>query len=107
MSTRAPASTERRTCSSSSSQYVGGGQRTDLRGLLHRVAHHQLGHRLHEAPLEFAGDRFFHDEALGGDAALAVVDDARLHGGAHRGVEIRAGHHDEGIAAAQFEHASS
>ena len=38
---------------------------------------------------------------------LAVVDDARLHGGAHRGVEIGAGHDDEGIAAAQFEHASS
>ena len=35
--------------------------------------------RLDEAPLELVVDRLVHDEALGGDAGLAVVDDARLH----------------------------
>ena len=34
----------------------------------------RLGHGLDEAALELVGDAFVHDEALGGDAALAVVD---------------------------------
>jgi hypothetical protein len=59
-------------------------------------------HGLDEAPLELVVDAFGHDEALGRDAGLSVVDGARLHCRRNGFVQIGAGHHDEGIAAAQF-----
>ena len=49
-------------------------------------------------------DRLVHDEALRGDARLAVVDDARFHGRGDGFVEIRGRHHDERIAAAELQH---
>ena len=54
---------------------------------------------------ELVGHRLDHDEALGGDAGLAVV----LHAGGHRRphgvVEVGRGQHDEGVRAAELEHA--
>ena len=52
---------------------------------------------------EIGGDALVHDETLGGDAGLAVVDGAGLGGHLGGTVEIGAGHDDERVAAAQFE----
>ena len=53
---------------------------------------------------ELVGDRLLDDEALGGDAALAVVLVARAHGRRRRGVEVGVGEDDERVRAAQLEH---
>ena len=57
VSTRAPAATERSTCSSRSGQDLGCGQRTHLGRFVHRVADLERLHARHEAPLELVGDR--------------------------------------------------
>ena len=44
------------------------------------------------------------DKALGGDAGLAIIDDAGFDGGGGGFFEVGAGHDDEGIAAAEFQH---
>ena len=71
---------------------------------VHRVADLERLDAFDEAALELVGDRLVHDEALGRDARLAVVDRARLDRGPHRGVEVGARHHDERVAAAELEH---
>ena len=43
------------------------------------------------------------EEALGGDAGLAVVDAASLDGGVDGGVEVGGGQDDEGVGAAELE----
>jgi len=43
------------------------------------------------------------NKAFGGNAGLAIVDDASLDGGDDGGVKIGAGHDDERIAATEFE----
>ena len=45
-----------------------------------------------------------HDEAFGGDARLTVVDGARFHRGRDGRFQISGRHHDERIAAAEFQH---
>jgi hypothetical protein len=60
--------------------------------------------RLHELLLEFEGNFFRHDKALGRNARLAVILNSRVDRGRDRRFEIGAGHHNERIAAAQFEH---
>ena len=61
--------------------------------------------RVDERLLERVGDRLLDDEALGGDAALAVVDAARACAAcAAACVDVGVGQHDEGIGAAQLEH---
>ena len=83
---------------------VGGGERAEFSVLVEGIADAQVLHAVDELRFELGGDGFGDDEALGGDAGLAVVDDAGLHGGGDGGVEIGAGHDDERIAAAEFEH---
>ena len=61
-------------------------------------------HGIHEAAFEFVGDALVDDEALGRDARLPVVDETRLNRHLHGLLQIGARHHDERIAAAQFEH---
>ena len=107
VSRRAPISTRAPHLRVQAFQNIGRGQRAHLGGFVHGIADAQRLHGRDEAPLELAGDPPVDDEALGGDAGLAVVDGARLHGGRTARSEIGAGHHDEGIAAAQLEHASS
>ena len=62
-------------------------------------------HRRREVARERVVDRVGDDEALGGDARLAVVDDARLHRRRDRARQVGARQHDERVAAAQLEHA--
>ena len=69
-----------------------------------RIADLQRLHGGDELLLEIVGDLLVDDEALRGDAGLAVVHDARLHGGRHGVVEIGGRHDDERIAAAELEH---
>ena len=71
------------------------GQRAELRAFVERIADAQVLHALDELALELIGDFLRHDEALGRDAGLAVVLNARIDRGRNRGVEIGAGHHDE------------
>ena len=62
--------------------------------------------RLHLADeflFEGIGDLFVNDKALGGDAGLTIVDDARFHSGGGGFLKICAGHDDERIAAAEFQ----
>ena len=80
------------------------GERPHLRGFVHGVAHPQRRHARHQRPLELRGNPRVHDEALGGNATLPVVDGARLNAYPRRPFEIRTGHHDERIAPAQFQH---
>ena len=47
---------------------------------------------------------FGNDEPFGRDARLPVVDDARLDRGGDSIVQVRAGHHDERVASAEFQH---
>src|SRR2546422_8491012 len=54
-----------------------------------------------EKPVE---DGLHHDEPLGGDAALAAVQEPRLGRRASGLVEVRVREHDEGIAPAELEH---
>src|SRR5581483_6243791 len=49
------------------------------------------------------GDLLVDYKTLGGDAGLAVVNDPCFDGSRDRLVEVRAGHHDKWVAAAQFE----
>src|SRR6267143_3711278 len=81
-----------------------GRQRTQLGGVVLRVADLQRAHPLDETLLELRGDLLVDDEPLGGDAALARVLDAG--GDAHLDglVEVGAGQHDEGIASPQLQH---
>src|SRR5260370_33421604 len=45
-----------------------------------------------------------HDETLGGNTRLSIIDDPCLHGGLDSSVKFCAGHDDEGITAAELEH---
>ena len=105
VSSRPPAWIAASTCFCRSSAICDGRQRSNLRRLAHRIADNLRGHALHEALLELAVYRLVHDEALGGDAALAVVDAARLHCVLDRFRQIGRRHHNERVAAAQLKHA--
>ena len=52
---------------------------------------------------EGIGDLFVNDKALGGDAGLTIIDDARFYSRGGGFLKICAGHNDEGIAAAEFQ----
>src|SRR5260221_17785 len=88
----------------------------------HLVDEHHAGLKLVDEPFAFAfvggpgagaeaetaivveADGFRTNEPFGGNAGLAVVDDACLHGGGDGGVEIGTGHYDKGVASAELEH---
>src|SRR5215467_4726640 len=61
-------------------------------------------HAIYETPLEFLPDARVHYETLGGNAGLAVVDEASLNRHWHGLLEIGARHHDEGVAASELQH---
>ena len=68
---------------------VAAGQRADVRLARRGVADAQGAHGVGEARAELVGHRLLHDEALGGDAALAVVLVARAGSGARGVLEVR------------------
>ena len=76
----------------------------DLHARLHRVAHLALAHLLHEQLLEPLPHRLHHDEALGGDAALAAVDEARRDARLARRLEVGVLQDQVRIAAPQLEY---
>src|SRR5439155_13069434 len=63
----------------------------------------ERGHALAEGALEPLRDRLLDDEALGGDAALAVVLDTRRHRLGNHRLEIGVGEHYEGVRPAELE----
>src|SRR5206468_4910968 len=78
--------------------------RTDLRLGAERIPHPPRSHVGHEQVEEGLGHRVDDDEALGGDAALAVVDEARLGGGARGSPDVGVPEDDERVAPAELEH---
>src|SRR5207247_6314905 len=76
----------------------------DLGRAVERVAHAAGAQLADEALEERVGHGLDDDEALGGDAALAAVDEPGVGRRARRGREVGVGEDDERIAAAQLEH---
>ncbi len=70
-----------------------------------RIAEPALGRRGDEAAHEVVGDGIDHYEALGRDAGLPGIVEARLHRRRHGDVQIGVVQHHEGVAAAEFHHA--
>src|SRR5439155_15196026 len=83
---------------------VAPGERTDLRLRIHRVADDQILHALRETSLEVVADGLDDDEALGGDARLAVVLIARADAGGRSGLKVRVREDDERIRSTELEH---
>ena len=81
----------------------GEGQGTDLGGGLHGVSDAETGHALDEGLFEGVVTVTVDDEALGRDAALAVVLDPGGDTDADGVVEIGRRQDHEGVAAAQLE----
>ena len=79
------------------------GEGADVGGFEHGVADAEVGHAGDEALFELGIDAVVDDEALGGDAGLAVVDAASLDGVVDGGVEVGGGEDDEGVGAAELE----
>ena len=65
---------------------VGRGQRTEFRLFVEGIADPQVLHAFDKLALEFVGNRSRYDKALGCDARLSVIDDARLDGGGYGSV---------------------
>ena len=82
---------------------LGRGEGADVGGFEHGIADAEGGHAGDEAFFELGIDALVDDEALGGDAALAVVDAAGLDGVVDGGVEVGGGKDDEGVGAAELE----
>ena len=61
-------------------------------------------HLLDEHFFEFGSDALRHNESLGRDAGLAIVLDARLDCGCGGFLQVGAGHDNERIAPAEFQH---
>ncbi|CAO0831782.1 hypothetical protein SMICM17S_09809 [Streptomyces microflavus] len=80
------------------------GKRSDVGGLLQRVAHGEGAH----PGGEVLGERVVHvgvdDEPLGGDAGLAVVLDAGGDGGGRGLLDVGRWQHDVRVAAAELQH---
>ena len=81
------------------------GQRSDLGVASAGRADDQLLDRCGEAAPELFGDRLVDDEAFGAQAGLAGVEEASRDGLRDDHVEVGVGEDDEGVGAAQFEHA--
>ena len=75
-------------------------QRTDLRRLVKWIADFQRAHVLNELVKKPVVNFVGNEKPLPGDARLAAVNRARFDGSCKRRFEIRARHHNEGIAAA-------
>ena len=92
------------TCSFTSSRPCGGGKWPDLGRLVEGITDDELGHGLGVALLVLVGDRLVDDEALGRDAALAVVLDPRPYADLDGPLHVGRWHHDERVGAAELEH---
>src|SRR5208282_2383015 len=86
------------------SNRVGAGKWTELRALIERIAHAQVLHALDELALELVGYFLRLNKAFGRDARLTVVLNPRVDCSGDSRLQIGAGHHDERVAAAQFQH---
>ena len=78
-------------------------ERPDLRFSLHRVPDLEISDAVDEALFEFVCDALDHNEALGGDTALARVLVPGAHAGLRGGSDIGVGQHDKRVGAAQLE----
>ena len=83
------------------------GQGADLGRAVEGVADAEARRGGDEALGEGVGDGVYDDEALGGDAALAGVLEARPDADLGGGVEVGVFEDDEGVGAAQLEDGSS
>lgn len=79
---------------------LGCGEWADVGGVLQGVADAHGLHEGDETGLKGLVDGVVDDEALGGDAGLAGVDEAGADGGFDGGVEVGRGHDEEGVGAA-------
>src|SRR5260370_10084301 len=86
------------------SQSVWSRQRTNIGGRIHGVADLERRHTLNKFSFELLRDPLMHDETLGGNTRLSIVDDPCLYGGLDSSVKLCAGHDDEGITAAELQH---
>ena len=82
---------------------MGRGEGADVGGVEHGVSDAEGGHSGDEALFELGVDAVVDEEALGGDAGLAVVDAAGLDGVGDGGVEVGRGKDDEGVGATELE----
>ena len=69
-----------------------------------RIADHQRLHARDKFSLKCICNRLGNDEALGRNTGLPVIDDSGLHRRLDRCIQVRAGHHDKRIAAAELKH---
>ena len=79
-------------------------QRPDLGRLVKWIADFQRAHALNELVKKPVVNLVGNEEPLPGDARLAAVNGTRFDRGCKRRFEIRARHHNEGVAAAELEH---
>ena len=79
---------------------LGPDRRTRIEGVAYLPARHGRREGLDEA----IRDALDHDESLGGDTALAAVDQPRLGRGLRSPRDVRVLEHDERVAAAELEH---
>src|SRR5258708_16177624 len=85
---------------------TGEGQRTDLDAFLHGIAHGKRLRLFDKRFGEVVKQRLRHQEALGANATLAVVEVARCHGELHGFRKIGVPKNDEWIGTAEFQHRS-
>jgi hypothetical protein len=70
-----------------------------VQGVAYSKRCHPTGELLGELVIDVGVD----NEALAGDAGLAVVGDPSTHRDCRRGLYVSAGQDDEGVSAAEFE----
>src|SRR6202521_3686463 len=87
---------------------AGTGERqwADLDAFLHGIAHWKRLGLFDKRLGEVVKQRLRHQETLGANATLAVVEVARRHGGLHGFRKIGVLQNDEGIGTAEFQHRS-
>src|SRR5260370_8255501 len=84
----------------------GGGQRAALDALLHGIAHWKRLGLFDKRLSEVVKQRLRHQEALGANATLTVVEVSRRHAELHGLRKIGVLQNDEGIGTAEFQHRS-
>src|SRR6202521_4160308 len=85
---------------------TGRGQWADLDAFLHGIAHWKRLGLFDKILGEVVKQRLRHQEALGANATLAIVEVARRHGGLHGFRKIGVLQNDEWIGTAEFQHRS-
>src|SRR6202040_3560048 len=85
---------------------TGEGQWADLDALLHGIPHGKRLGLFDKRFGEVVKQRLRHQEALGANATLAIVEVARRHGELHGFCKVGVLQNDEWIGTAQFQHRS-